>query len=161
MIFFLSHSSIWTSHSVASLFFLFFLSRNIGLHQLQYSNTESVFLSKDPETGYAGAQYIYPNDWFRVTNHFSVYATELLAILLALQWIEEKKINNTVIESDSYSSLESIRSGKSSFRMDIINEIFRMKYNRPIKVVGGYIYTLHLCFCSCWCGGKWEGGYFG
>ncbi len=137
-------------------------ARNIGLHQLQYSNTvsicsippwlfplpnvdlniqqelkdnlvqlptwfivqnyfkkhypESVFLftdgSKDPETGFAGAAvYIPMSDCCikkRVTNHLSVYATELLAILLALQWIEEKKIKNTVIASDIYSSLESI-----------------------------------------------------
>ncbi len=139
---------------------------NIGLHQLQYSNTvcissippwlfplpnvdlniqfptwfivqkyfkkhypESVFLftdgSKDPETGFTGAPvYIPMSDCCikkRVTNHLSVYATELLA----LHWIEEKKMKNTVIASDSYSSLESIRSGRSLVRMDIINEIFR------------------------------------
>jgi len=47
----------------------------------------------------------------------------MLAILLALQWIEEKKIKNTVIASDSYSSLESIRSGRSLVRIDSVNEI--------------------------------------
>jgi len=59
----------------------------------------------------------------RVTNQLSVYATEMLAILLALQWIEEKKTKNTVIASDSYSSLESIRSGRSLVRIDSVNEI--------------------------------------
>lgn len=82
-------------------------------------------------------QYIPMIDFYikkRVTNHLSVYATELLAVLLALQRIEEKKINNTVIASHSYSSHESIRSGRSSFRMDIIVEICCMMYN--IKVMG-------------------------
>ncbi len=50
--------------------------------------------SKDPDTGYAGAAvYIPMYDSYikkRVTNHLSGYATELLAILLALQWLEEK-----------------------------------------------------------------------
>lgn len=122
--------------------------RNIGLSQVQYSNTvsissippwlfplptvdlsiqqeikdqskqlpvwyivrnyierhfqDSVFLftdgSKDPKTGYAGAAvYIPMNDSYikkRVSNHLSVYATELLAILMALQWTEEKRMNN-------------------------------------------------------------------
>lgn len=103
---------------------------------------DSVFLftdgSKDPKTGYAGAAvYIPMNDSYikkRVSNHLSVYATELLAILMALQWTEEKRMNIIVIASDSYSALESIKSGRSSFRMDIINEIFHKLYNISLWV---------------------------
>ena len=53
--------------------------------------------------------------------------------ILALQWIEEKEVPNTVIASDSSSALSSIRSGRSSFRMDLINEIFLIMYRLQMK----------------------------
>lgn len=57
-----------------------------------------------------------------------------MAVELTLQWIDDKKINNTLITSHSYSSLESIWSGRSSFGMDIIVEISHMMDS--IKVTG-------------------------
>ncbi|XP_050975638.1 uridine 5'-monophosphate synthase isoform X1 [Labeo rohita] len=162
-------------------------ARNVGLHQLQYSNTvplspippwlfplpavdlriqqelkdnsnnipiwyivqkyfeehfpqsQVIFTdgSKDPETGCAGAAVYVPMCEFyikkRVTNHLSVYTTELLAIILALNWIEEMEINNSVIASDSFSALESIKSGRSSARMDIVYNIFCKMYDLKVK----------------------------
>ncbi len=53
---------------------------------------------------------------------------------------EEKK--NTVIGSDSYSSLESIRSRRSLVRMDIINEIFLKMYNmKDMGIFTGFIWV--------------------
>lgn len=82
-----------------------------------------------------------------VSDHVSVYITELLTIYLALQWIEEKEINNTVIVSDSFSALTSIRSVSSSFRTDTVHQILIRIYRMELK-----------------CGlmrveGKWAGGY--
>ncbi len=100
----------------------------------QFSDSLFIFTdgSKDPGTGCAGAAIYIPMTEScikkRVSDHFSAYTTELLAILLILQWIEEKEINNTVIASDSFSALTSIRSGRSSFRTDILNEIFLIIY---------------------------------
>uniref|UniRef100_A0A8D0CT46 RNase H type-1 domain-containing protein n=2 Tax=Sander lucioperca TaxID=283035 RepID=A0A8D0CT46_SANLU len=103
--------------------------------------SDSVFIftdgSKDPEKGCVGAAvYIPVNDTSikkRLSDHLSVYTTELMAVLLALQWIEEKGLPKTVIASDSFSALSSIRTGRSSSRTDIINEIFIVLYRMKIK----------------------------
>lgn len=55
-----------------------------------------------------------------------------MAILLALQWIEEKEINNSVIASASYSALMSIKTGSSSVRVNIVNEIFTIKHKMEV-----------------------------
>ena len=93
---------------------------------------DSVFIytdgSKDPESGCTGSAVYIPackeSIKKRLTNNVSVYTTELVAILLALQWLEEKEISNVVIASDSFSALESIKSGRSACRMDLLNEVF-------------------------------------
>ena len=54
-------------------------------------------------------------------------------MILALQWIEEKEILNTVIASDSFSALSSIRSGRSSFGMDLIQEVFLIMFRLQMK----------------------------
>lgn len=56
-----------------------------------------------------------------------------MAILLALQWIEEKEINNSVIASASYSALMSIKTGSSSVRFEIIKEIFTKIHKMEVK----------------------------
>lgn len=45
----------------------------------------------------------------------------------------------TVIASDSFSVLSSIRSGRSEFRVDIVNEIFIIMYRMQVKG----IFTIH------------------
>lgn len=91
---------------------------------------------QDPDTVHAGAAlYILMSDSYikeMVSDHLSD-TTELLAILLGLQWREEREIN-CVIASDSLSALTSIRSDRLSFRTDIINEIF-LRMNR-VKIKG-------------------------
>jgi len=93
--------------------------------------------SKGPDTGHAGAAvYIPVSESYikrRLSDHVSVSTTELTAILMALQWIEERETKNTVIASDSLSALLGIISGKSSFRSNIINEIFLILYRMELK----------------------------
>ncbi len=49
--------------------------------------------------------------------------TELLVILLALQWIEEVQPERTVTCSDSMAALTSLLSGKSEVRQDLVFEV--------------------------------------
>lgn len=68
----------------------------------------------------------------RLLDNLSVYTTELVAILLALEWVEGNELNNSVIISDSYSALESIKTGKS-IRNDIIHQICMVLYKLNAK----------------------------
>ncbi len=48
-----------------------------------------------------------------ITNDISVYTAEMVAILIALQWVEEVKPSAVVICLDSFSVRNSLISGKS------------------------------------------------
>ena len=76
----------------------------------QFTNLIFTDGSKDPVKGRAGAAVCIPvsDTWIkkRVSDHVSVYTTELLAVILALQWIEEKEILSTVVASDSFFSIK-------------------------------------------------------
>lgn len=61
----------------------------------------------------------------RITDRLSVYTTEIVAILLALQWIEDVKPLRSVICSDSLSVLNNLITGTSKARQDIMNEIMQ------------------------------------
>ncbi len=58
-----------------------------------------------------------------ISDQLSVYTGELMAILLAVQVIKERKIQNAVICSDSYSAIVSIDNQKSESRPDLIMEL--------------------------------------
>ncbi len=94
-----------------------------------------------------GQQYIPKNGVIcqeRITDNLSVYTTELVAILLALEWVEGNDLNNSVIISDSYSALESIKSGKS-IRNDIIHKICMVLYKLNAKdLKSGFFGYLHM-----------------
>lgn len=80
--------------------------------------------SKDPITGKASAAVFIPKYNImiqkRITDHLSVFSAEMMAIVLALQWVEEARPYRIVICSDSMSSLSSIQSGKSICRQDLL-----------------------------------------
>ncbi len=59
----------------------------------------------------------------RINDESSVYTGEMMALLLAVQWVEEVRPWKTVICSDSSSSLISIKYGHSDSRKDILLEI--------------------------------------
>lgn len=65
----------------------------------------------------------------RVSNNLAVYTAELLAIWLALQWVEDNRPRKAVIASDSSSALMSIKNGQSESRQDLICEIMQSGNN--------------------------------
>ncbi|XP_023190356.1 uncharacterized protein LOC111608710 [Xiphophorus maculatus] len=76
----------------------------------------------------------------RISDKLTVYTGELMAILIALEWIEGIGKGKFVICSDSSSALMSIQGMKSEVRQDIIEDIvqviFRIKKNgSQIKLI--------------------------
>ncbi len=80
----------------------------------------------------------------RLSDHLSVFTTELLAIILALQWIEEVQPEITVICSDSMAALTSLLSGKSEARQDLVFEVllnlFRIRQLRIEVHSSGFLH---------------------
>jgi ribonuclease HI len=74
----------------------------------------------------------------RIPNECSVYSSELVAILLALNWIRDIKPLNTVIFTDSQSSLISLQNIQENiYKSAIIKEIsiiFTELYYNKISV---------------------------
>ncbi len=58
-----------------------------------------------------------------LSDKLSVYSTELTAIIIGLQWVEQIKPNRIVICSDSSSALKSIKSTKAD-REDLLVEMY-------------------------------------
>ena len=59
----------------------------------------------------------------QITPLLTVYTSELIAIPKALQWILENKPEKVVILTDSLSAIQSLESGKSHSRPDILDQI--------------------------------------
>ncbi|XP_016409773.1 RNA-directed DNA polymerase from mobile element jockey-like isoform X2 [Sinocyclocheilus rhinocerous] len=82
----------------------------------EYYSVLQVFTdgSKEPESGRTAAAVYIPTFKIkmakRLSDHVSVFTTELLAIILALQWIEEVQPERTVICTDSMAALTSLLS---------------------------------------------------
>jgi ribonuclease HI len=97
--------------------------------QQKYFNCTQIYTdgSKNPDNGYTGAAIYIP--YFkhsvvkRLSNNVSVFTTEMVAILMAMQWVEEIQPISVVVCSDSYSALNSLKSGSSASRQDILYEI--------------------------------------
>ncbi len=73
----------------------------------------------------------------RLSDKLSVYSTELTAIIVGLQWVEQIKPNRIVICSDSSSALKSIKSTKTD-REELLVEIYTLLYR--LKVEGIIVY---------------------
>ncbi len=78
-----------------------------------YYSTVKIYTdgSKDPESGFTAAAVYIPQ--FKVisksiSDQISVFTTEIIAIFLALQWIEEVQPIRSVICTDSLSVLNSL-----------------------------------------------------
>ena len=70
----------------------------------------------------------------RITDHITIYAAELTAIKMALNWIEQQHhtefaTKKVTICSDSLSSLQSFKSGKSSNRPNLFTEVLEILNN--------------------------------
>jgi len=71
----------------------------------------------------------------RISDELSVYTGELMAILLAVQLIKERRINDAVICSNSYSEKASIDIQKSESRPDLMMEILQNLFElKPSKI---------------------------
>ncbi len=83
--------------------------------------------SKVPESGVTGIGIFIPefeiSIFKRLSNNLAIYTLELVAIMLALQWIEDVIPVRVIICSDSKSALNSLVSNKS-IREDILNFIY-------------------------------------
>ena len=89
----------------------------------RYSTVIQIYTdgSKYPENNRVGcAKYK-----FKLDGNLTVYTSELLAILMALRWAKKNKLVKFVILTDSLSSVQSINSGKSRTRQDILDQILR------------------------------------
>lgn len=64
----------------------------------------------------------------RVSDHLSVFTGELLAILLALEWVENNKPSKVLIGSDSSSAVTRVKNMQSEARQDIMLEITQTVY---------------------------------
>ena len=74
--------------------------------------------SKDSAANTAGCAFTIPKLYkshteIKITPLLTVYTSELIAILKALQWILENKPEKVVILTDSLSAIQSLESGKS------------------------------------------------
>lgn len=93
--------------------------------------------SKDPKSGRTGFAYSIPTLNYsanrRTSDHLSVYTVEMMAIVTALQWIEETQIKKVILCTDSCAALESLKSFMSHSRQDMVNEIYEILYRFKIK----------------------------
>ena len=95
----------------------------------KYNGSIQIFTdgSKDPDTGRTEAAVHIPQFNVsiikRTSDHLAVFTVELLAILLALWWIEEGRSSRCIICSDSMAALISISNGKSTCRPDLVYEV--------------------------------------
>ena len=96
-----------------------------------YNNYVHVYTdgSKDPITGHTGMAFVIDNgdnthtgSHMRLLDNLSVFTTELTAIQQALEWMKSACPGNYVIFTDSLSSLQALKSGKS-IRPDLTNSI--------------------------------------
>jgi len=89
--------------------------------------------SKQPETGKVAIAYVIPefdiHFHARVSDHLSVYSAKLIAIVMALQWVEQIKPLRVVVWSDSLSALENFKLGNTSERHDIVCEILTLLHS--------------------------------
>ena len=61
----------------------------------------------------------------KTNRELSVYSVELLAIVVALQWVEDIQPVRIIVGSDSLCVLNSLSSGKSN-RSDQLLEVLRL-----------------------------------
>ena len=62
----------------------------------------------------------------RINNDLAVYTAELVAIWLALLWLDSNRYMQAVIASDSSSALTSIKNSQSETREDLLIEILQL-----------------------------------
>ncbi|KAJ7983898.1 hypothetical protein DPEC_G00369990, partial [Dallia pectoralis] len=83
--------------------------------------------SKDPSTGRTGAAFIEKTSgrevMRRLSDGLAVFTAELMALWLALQWMEGRVKSKVVIFSDSCAVLKSLQASSSWSRQDLVYEV--------------------------------------
>ena len=106
--------------------------------------------SMDPSQPYTGCAMVVPelglSYGFKLNQHLTVYAIELIAILKALEWIKYNKPDHVVILTDSLSSIQSIDMGKSRTRPDLLAKVLI-----EISDIIHLGITLHIDWCTSHC----------
>ncbi|XP_026126102.1 uncharacterized protein LOC113107658 isoform X1 [Carassius auratus] len=95
--------------------------------------------SKSTETGRTGAAFYVPEFEVRkagrISDGASVYTAEMIAILMALEWVYEVRPDKVIICSDSMAVLLSLQSLETN-RTDILTEIMIKLYGlRQIRII--------------------------
>ncbi|XP_013870655.1 uncharacterized protein LOC106522257 [Austrofundulus limnaeus] len=89
---------------------------------------------KEVVSGKTGFAYVIPELNIhmkqRTSDHLAVYTVEMLAILMALQWVEQNKIRRVLICSDSLSSFISIANFSSESHIELVYEIHEIIFRR-------------------------------
>ena len=92
-----------------------------------HGNTDG---SKGPSLGRTAAARCIPDirvvRAFRLTNHLSVFSTELFAIVLAPEWIIEFNPLSVVFLSDSLSTLKVLESLQDGCRNNLVLEVWHL-----------------------------------
>ena len=83
---------------------------------------------------------------YKLDKNLTVYATELVAILKALEWIRDNKPDHVVILTDSLSSIQSIDSGKSRTSPELLAQILII-----ISDIINLDFNLHIGWCPSHC----------
>ncbi|XP_038138555.1 uncharacterized protein LOC119781965 [Cyprinodon tularosa] len=101
--------------------------------EVRYENMTQIYTdASKEENGKTGVAVYIPKENIsikrRTTDNLSIFSAEMLAIILALQWVLEVKPRNVVICSDSMSCLTSFKSGKSESRQDLLDEVSYLMY---------------------------------
>jgi ribonuclease HI len=79
---------------------------------IKYQNFIKIYtnVSKDPQNNTNGCAFVIPelnvSKGYKLQFHMSIIMCELTAIYLALNWIQDFKLFNTVIFVDSLSALQ-------------------------------------------------------
>ena len=111
---------------------------------------------KEPETGLTGIEVAVPAKGIginrRTSDKLGVYTLEIIALLVALRWVESSRLNKVVICSDASSVLASLRSFHSNSRQDVLYEVLQ-SITRIVNQ-GGQITFLWVPACE----GGGEGG---
>ena len=98
----------------------------------EYSDFTQVYTdgAKKPETGVTGYGVTIPVKRIginrRTSNKLGISTVEMLAVLVALRWVEKTKQDKVLICSDSTSTLASIRSFHSNSRHEVLQSVTRI-----------------------------------
>lgn len=100
--------------------------------QNYYGDSYIVYTDASKKDSQVGAAFVIPKLKVtvlqRLSDNLAVYTAELVAILLALSWVDSNRSvpGNIVIATDSTSALHSIKNVQSQSRQDIIIDIIQM-----------------------------------